>query len=153
MKKIILSCLLAFSCAAYSTQEIDHSINLTSTYRTTSGTEIVFDLDQCSRLGFLLIMMGEMVENRGARSIGVLIQAIANLKMANIEFERNEIARGLEHLPISFVSLYIFCTKDQTNDRLRLNRISWALPFIKPITEPYLFIKDLNRGHSPISWS
>ena len=187
MKKIILSCLLAFSCTVYSTQEIDHSVNLTSTYRTTSGTEIVFDLDQCSRLGSIAALMafgglGLAVENKKDKAIipflsvivsALLFKAGVNIAMALKEFERNEIARGIEHLschmPI-LPHLYILLTRQPSNDRLLFYRISNLLTIftcldssymdcIKKVllsyvrAEPVRFIRSCIYGNTPIRWS
>ena len=148
MKKIIVFTLpffISMHCyqlhASADLQQVDHSVNLTSTYRTTSGTEIIFDLDQCSRLGSIAAFMafgglGLALENKKDKAtipfLSVIVSALlfkagVNITMALKEFKRHEIARGIEHLschiPISPIHLYILLTRQTINDRLLFYRI------------------------------
>lgn len=159
MKKVALLCLFMapLICARADQEEIiDHSVNLTATYEFTSGSKMVFDLDQCSRLCAMLLIPTAV--HNGLSNCVKLCLVIAHIIMAKKEFERGEIARGLEQLQIltPFSNWYVLLSKSQKNDRLYLNRLGKSLtPFligvpIFLINEPYSFFRDLNDEKYPV---
>jgi len=163
MKKIALLCLFMspWICARSDQEEIiDHSVNLTATYEFTTGGKLVFDLDQLSRIGSMLTVVGYCRNNTSNLCLGLGCKAIANIMMANKEFDRDELARGYEHLNfnlIAFSSWHILLTKKQAHDRKFISHIFNSMSIFGailsyPIVEPFLFIRDLTRGNYPISW-
>ena len=173
MKKIIVFALpffVSMHCyqlhASADVQKVDHSRNLVC-----KMGNLNLDLDQCSRLGTILIMANiynyfnfDDISCDYQDSYAYLTYAFAaligkftaNIIMAIKEFGRNENARGFEHLGLyPFASWFILLAKNQPSDRKILHRICTATPllFLYPATETFYFFRDCCFGKFPINWA
>lgn len=147
-------------------QKVDRSHNLVC-----KMDNLNLDLDQCSRLGTILIMANiynyfnfddtenDLFERDAYLTYAfsaLLCKFTANIIMAIKEFGRNENARGFEHLGLyPFASWFILLAKNQPNDRKILHRICTATPlcFLYPVTETFCFFRDCCCGKFPINWA